>query len=286
MASAIVRNQIANSTIDEVLKNRQGLRQAVIEEMKEVVQGWGVHLATVEVTDVKICSHSLFKDMQTQFREQNTKKATLEKLVVATDLREEEMGHELETHKRSWDTSNTQTNALNKQKLEKLKQGIINYEKQIEIEKKKTDRNNALRLQDKLIQVQKTEKQLDAELIEKKASIANAIQNNIAGRELSSQQDAEHLAALQKSIKDAGLEAETGRKIKQANYDVLKASFKNPIQRKLQTMKILGEMHDTISFNSLKLNQMGDAEPVAEILEKFTKLAETSDDKAPVKPKK
>ena len=45
-------------------------------------------------------------------------------------------------------------------------------------------------------------------------------------------------------------------------------------------------MHDTISFNNLKLNQMGDAEPVAEIIEKFTKLAETSDEKAPVKPKK
>jgi len=51
-------------------------------------------------------------------------------------------------------------------------------------------------------------------------------------------------------------------------------------------MKILGEMHDTINFNSIKLNQMGDAEPIAEILERFTKLAEMSDEKAPVKPKK
>ena len=151
MASAIVRNQIANSTINEVLKNRQGLRQAVIEEMKEVVSGWGVHLATVEVTDVKICSHSLFKDMQTQFREQNTKKATLEKLVVATDLREDEMGHELENHKRYWDTYQIQQSADNKQKLEKLKQGVIVYEKQCEIEKKKTQRAHALRLQEKLI---------------------------------------------------------------------------------------------------------------------------------------
>jgi len=175
MASAIVRNQIANSTIDEVLKNRQGLRQAVIEEMKEVVQGWGVHLATVEVTEVKISSGTLFKDMQVQFREQNTKKATLERLVVTTDLREEEMGHELDTHKRSWDTSTKQTTALNKQKLEKLKQGIINYEKDIEIEKKKTGRTNAKRLQDKEIQVQKIMKQLDAELIENTAGVATAV---------------------------------------------------------------------------------------------------------------
>lgn len=52
-------------------------------------------------------------------------------------------------------------------------------------------------------------------------------------------------------------------------------------------MKILGEMHDSISFNNLKLNQMGDAEPVAEILEKFTKLAETGEEqKVPAKGKK
>lgn len=173
-----------------------------------------MHLATVEVTDVKICSHALFKDMQTQFREQNTKKATLEKLVVATDLREEEMGHELETHKRYWDTYKNQQAADNKQKLEKLKQGIINYEKQIEIEKKKTQRTLALRLQEKEIQVQKTVKQLDTELIEKKAGIATSIEQEIARRELSAQQDAESLAAAQKDIKDNALEAETSRKIK------------------------------------------------------------------------
>ena len=69
MASAIIRNRIANSSINEIIKNRQGLREAVLQEMTEVVKGWGVHLATVEVTDVRICSSKLFKDMQTQFRE-------------------------------------------------------------------------------------------------------------------------------------------------------------------------------------------------------------------------
>ena len=82
MTSAIVRNQIANSTIDHIIKNRQMLREEILKEMNEVVAGWGVHLATVEVTDVKILSSGLFKDMQTKFREENVKKATLEKMVV------------------------------------------------------------------------------------------------------------------------------------------------------------------------------------------------------------
>jgi hypothetical protein len=117
MASAIVRNQIANSTMSEIIKNRQGLREAVMKEMTEVASGWGVHLATVEVTDVKICSSTLFKDMQTQFRETNIKKARLEKLVVSTAITEERMGHTLVSHKRSWDTSKLETLAKNTQKL-------------------------------------------------------------------------------------------------------------------------------------------------------------------------
>lgn len=69
MASAIVRNCIANSTIDQIIKNRQQLREAINKEMTEVVQGWGVWLETIEITDVKILSGSLFKDMQCTFRE-------------------------------------------------------------------------------------------------------------------------------------------------------------------------------------------------------------------------
>ena len=63
MASAIVRSMISNSTIDYIIENRRELRDRVITEMSEVVTGWGVHLVTVEVLDVKICSGKLFKDM-------------------------------------------------------------------------------------------------------------------------------------------------------------------------------------------------------------------------------
>ena len=82
MASAIVRNCIANSTIDEIIKNRQQLREAINKEMTEVVQGGGVWLETIEITDVKILSGTLFKDMQCTFREDQNKTATLQKLEV------------------------------------------------------------------------------------------------------------------------------------------------------------------------------------------------------------
>ena len=63
MTSAIVRNKVANSTIDHIIKNRQEIREGVLKEMTDVVSGWGVHIATVEVTDVKILSSGLFKDL-------------------------------------------------------------------------------------------------------------------------------------------------------------------------------------------------------------------------------
>ena len=68
--------------------------------MTEVVKGWGVHLATVEVTDVKILSSSLFKDMQAKFREENQKKATLEKIVVQNTIYFEQLEKNLEKNKR------------------------------------------------------------------------------------------------------------------------------------------------------------------------------------------
>ena len=74
------------------------------------------------------------------------------------------------------------------------------------------------------------------------------------------------------------MKSEGARKIKQAGYDVLKESFKNPVQRKLETMKVLGDLHNSMQFSAVNLRQMGDQEPVAEILEKFTRLAESSDD--------
>lgn len=86
MISAIIRNQIANSTMDHILHNRQEMRQQILEEMRDTVSGWGIYLETAEITDVKISSGSLFKDMQTEFRETNNKKALFERFVATENL--------------------------------------------------------------------------------------------------------------------------------------------------------------------------------------------------------
>lgn len=75
MAVSIIRDRIANLTISDILKNRSKLRDGVKNEMQKLITGWGIWLETCEVVDVKISSHSLFTNLQTEFREKSRQDA-------------------------------------------------------------------------------------------------------------------------------------------------------------------------------------------------------------------
>eukprot|EP00484_Ammonia_sp_Unknown_P017091 CAMPEP_0197027210 /NCGR_PEP_ID=MMETSP1384-20130603/7163_1 /TAXON_ID=29189 /ORGANISM="Ammonia sp." /LENGTH=364 /DNA_ID=CAMNT_0042456021 /DNA_START=26 /DNA_END=1120 /DNA_ORIENTATION=- len=68
MAESIVRSQIANLEINQVITQRKKVRDGIVGEMQEIVSGWGIWLETVEITEVKILSGSLFNDLQQPFR--------------------------------------------------------------------------------------------------------------------------------------------------------------------------------------------------------------------------
>uniref|UniRef100_A0A7R9Z7Q2 Band 7 domain-containing protein n=1 Tax=Chlamydomonas euryale TaxID=1486919 RepID=A0A7R9Z7Q2_9CHLO len=80
MCESIIRSAVASMTIDEVMRNRDAMRDKVKHDMGSIVQGWGVWLETVEVTEVTVCSKSLFDDMQVEFRQQSRQAAELTKL--------------------------------------------------------------------------------------------------------------------------------------------------------------------------------------------------------------
>lgn len=100
MASAVVRSCIANSTINEMLTNRKLLRNAIREEMFDVVKGWGVWLETVEITGVTISSQSLFKDLQTNYREAVRKEAELFKMTIGSEIAEIKNKNNIEVQER------------------------------------------------------------------------------------------------------------------------------------------------------------------------------------------
>lgn len=69
-----------------MLRNRQTLREQIRKEMFEVVKGWGVWLETVEITDVKIMSGQLFKDLQANYRENMKKEAEVYRMSVESEI--------------------------------------------------------------------------------------------------------------------------------------------------------------------------------------------------------
>ena len=83
MAISIVRDRVANMSLDDILKNRNKLRNGVKEEIQNVLTGWGIWLETVEIQDVKILSSQLFKNLQTEFREKSRQEA--EKISAETE---------------------------------------------------------------------------------------------------------------------------------------------------------------------------------------------------------
>ena len=75
MCESVLRNLIANSSLDEVLKNRNHLRDNMKNDLKDQFKGWGIWLETVEITEVTISSERLFKDLQAEFRQEAQLKA-------------------------------------------------------------------------------------------------------------------------------------------------------------------------------------------------------------------
>ena len=82
MASSIVRDAIANSTIRQMLTSREQLRESIRNQIGKVVKGMGVWIETVEITDVTISSTSLFKDLQANFRENMKRDAEVYRMEV------------------------------------------------------------------------------------------------------------------------------------------------------------------------------------------------------------
>jgi len=107
MSNAIVRNCIANSTIEVIIRDRKYIRDTLKKEMYEVTKGWGVWIETIEITDVKICSGSLFKDLQSNFRETTKQKAEMDKLKINGEIETETLKAAVEMNEKKTASENS-----------------------------------------------------------------------------------------------------------------------------------------------------------------------------------
>ena len=101
LAQSIVREVIANNTIDDIIKNRDLLINKMREDLAPILKGWGMWLERIDIKDVKICSRRLFEDIQAKFRVEQRKDAEIKQIQSANSLTKERIKRDLETVKRT-----------------------------------------------------------------------------------------------------------------------------------------------------------------------------------------
>lgn len=69
------------------------------------------------------------------------------------------------------------------------------------------------------------------------------------------------------------MQAENARAMTQADYDLLKEGFKDPVTSKLQYLDLIGSVYGNMSWSAFNINHMSEEDPVAQIVQKFTKMA-------------
>lgn len=95
MAKAVLRNHIANTSMRDVLTQREALRDKVREVMMQQIKGWGVWVEAVEIADVRICSNSLFQDLQAEYRHRIRRTAEEARLETERGIKESALAHEV-----------------------------------------------------------------------------------------------------------------------------------------------------------------------------------------------
>ena len=91
MAISVIRDRVANLTIKEILRDRNVLRDGIKGSMQQMLTGWGMWLETIEISDVQIVSGSLFRNLQTEFREKMRLDADNIERSTENTIREENM---------------------------------------------------------------------------------------------------------------------------------------------------------------------------------------------------
>lgn len=70
MCISVIRDRVANMTIMDILRNRNKIKTEIQKTLQDTLSGWGMQIDTIEISNVKISSYELFRNLQTKFREE------------------------------------------------------------------------------------------------------------------------------------------------------------------------------------------------------------------------
>jgi hypothetical protein len=241
MCNSIVRDRVSNSTIDDILRNRQAIRNEIRKEMQTIVSGWGVWLESVEITDVKILSKSLFENLQIEFREEQRSRAEVIKMKTQSDLESRKIDQAIEQNRRmkEAETKKRMLSAQEDLKVLEEKQKLSERESEV----------NRLKLEAEFKQ-----QAYEAELNRQATLEGIARQEEIENREKNFKlmQEESEMAIAEAKMKRTSAVASADREVERLDGE-MKNKLLAAIDYRLAALQAAKEVYSNLNISELKM---------------------------------
>mmetsp|Transcript_24917 Transcript_24917/g.50624 ORF Transcript_24917/g.50624 Transcript_24917/m.50624 type:complete len:383 (+) Transcript_24917:85-1233(+) len=225
LTESIIRSQVANMDIKDVVANRDMMRENVRKNAAQLVQGWGIWMETIEVTDVKILSSSLFENLQAEFREEMRSKAELLQMNTNKRIEEERADVSLQMSKLETDRQNQQ---LQYEANEELK---TQQHREKLMQEKTRIQESELALQGKLEEAQELQRRKMAMTREETSRLVEVQQQQT--------RDTMQQMAAEAEAKAFKTKMEAQQCMSETNLKVLSLETSKQIYNQMESMKVL-----------------------------------------------
>lgn len=193
VVESAIRHQVANMTIEEVLRKRGSIILQLKKELEYISTEWGIAIETIEIKNVKIMSEQLFHNMQAKYRDQIRLESETSALKTDQEIAEKQIKHQqeialleqeakMEEMKQQDETEKLKLNKLseiNKLKSEQNKeQEIRSIQNNLELFEKEEE-NKRIRIENKIKTLISKNKELDEKILldlKEKESLAKIAQ--------------------------------------------------------------------------------------------------------------
>ncbi|MCK5538150.1 MAG: hypothetical protein KAI79_15090 [Bacteroidales bacterium] len=93
VVESAIRHQVANMTIEEVLRKRGSIILQLKQELEYISNQWGISIETIEIKNVKIMSEQLFHNMQAKYRDHIRLESETSALKTNQEIAEHQIKH-------------------------------------------------------------------------------------------------------------------------------------------------------------------------------------------------
>jgi flotillin len=243
--------------------------------MSDVCKGWGVHLETVEITDVRIMSGTLFSNMQTKFREQNRKTAEIQTMTVNYEIEEEQLKHSTDTTKRDADTKKTRRLRDLAQEIEQKKRENEEYGRKLKLDKQAYERQQQNTLFNEQQRAEQTKQSYQISIQQNKADIGKQVQTLMNSRSYADNQHKISKQTRAAAIEVQEIQAANERAKIQQDFDLKKEKVADAAQLQMLKLQTVKDIHAQGTFYNVYFNTSDEKEPIYGLIDKFIDMTKS-----------